>query len=321
MTRRFAALAGLCGVLLAPRIASAQGESLREQALAEIATGNFGEACPKLEAAYASDTATSTLLELAKCRDEEKKLAKAYAAYTRYLGLPAERTTDEGQKLARSRAAELGPRLSRVTVRVPAGLRSLPGLRVLVAGREIPHDEWDAPQPVDAGTIEVTAIVPGGGVRSRSVVVPVEGGDETVDLPDNPTAEKGAPKAVRVRLPYRRNEPDYAVDPSTFGPYQVAGVVTMTAGAVGTVAGILVGLVSAADYNRAALNCTNGLCNDRSHVEAGNTARETGDVGTVVGLSGLGVVAVGGALYFFGPKPLKQQSFSLITHQRLGVSF
>lgn len=321
MTRRFAALVGLCGALLAPRLAHAQGDGLREQALAEIATGNFGEACPKLEAAYASDAAAATLLELAKCRDEEKKLAKAYAAYTRYLGLPAERTTDEGQKLARSRAAELGPRLSRVTVRVPAELRSLPGLRVLVAGRELPHEEWDTPQAVDAGTIEVTAVVPGGGVRTRSVVVPVEGGDETIDLPDTPTAAAGAPKAVRVRLPYRRNEPDYAVDPSTFGPYQVAGVVTMTAGAVGTVAGILVGLVGAADYNRAALNCTNGLCNDRSHVEAGNTARETGDVGTVVGLSGLGVLVVGGALYMFGPKPLKQQSFSLIAHQRLGVSF
>jgi hypothetical protein len=167
----------------------------------------------------------------------------------------------------------------------------------------------------------VTVVVPGGGLRSRTVVVPVEGGDETVDVPTTATASPAPPKAVRVRLPFRKNEPEYAVDPSTFGPYQVAGVVTMTAGAVGTVAGILVGLVGAADYNRAALNCTNALCNDRSHVEAGNAARATGDVGTVVGLSGLGVLAVGGALYFFGPKPLKQQAFSWVMSQALGGSF
>ncbi len=300
---------------------------LRERAEAEIATGNLAEACPLLASAYAKDHEALTLFSSAKCLDASRKFASAHAAYSELLALPETRFPDEARRFSRARHAELGPRLSRLTVRIPAEIRKLVGVRVTLDGAEIPEEAWDVPHARDAGKTTITIAIPGRAPFSVVVTLPAEGADEVVDLPNDafPRASAAAVQVgpptsiVRVRVPSRART-DYVVDTSTFGPYQTAGATAFAVGAAGLGVGLVVGLLAAADYNRAAQSCSAGLsltpssavvCNDRDNVAASELAREKGDVGTVIGGIGAGVALVGAGMYFFGPRPSKSNGISL----------
>jgi len=316
--------------LAAPGGAGDEATELRERAEAEMATGNLAEACPLLASAYALDHAATTLAAAAQCLDKAHKLASAHAAYTSLLALPEARVPEDVRRVARARQTELGPRLSRVTVRIPPEIRHLPGVRVALDGREVPHDEWDVPHVRDAGPLTVTVTVPERSPYITVMTLPPEGADEIVDLPTvafpkpNPFAQAAPPstRVVRVRVPNASGDPrggEYFVDTTTFGPFQIAGVATFAAGAVGLGVGFVIGLLSAADYNRAAQNCSDRVCEDRNFVAAGELAREQGDVGTAIGAVGAGVMAVGAGLYLFGPRPSKSNGISLAP-RGLGVA-
>ena len=318
--------------LAAPGGAGDEAQELRERAEAEMATGNLAEACPLLGSAYALDQAATTLAAAAQCLDKAHKLASAHAAYTSLLALPEARVPEDVRRVARARQAELGPRLSRVTVRIPPEIRHVPGVRVALDGREVPHDEWDVPHPRDAGRLTVTVTVPGRSPYVTVMTLPAEGADELIDLPTmafpkpNPSAQAAPPstRVVRVRVPGATGasgDPrvgEYFVDTTTFGPFQLAGVATFAAGAVGLGVGFVIGLLGAADYNRAAQNCSDRTCEDRNYVAAGELAREKGDLGTAIGAAGVGVMAVGAGLYLFGPRPSKSNGIS-IAPRGLGV--
>jgi hypothetical protein len=309
--------------LAAPDGAREDVHELRERADAEMATGNLAEACPLLASAYALDHAPTTLAAAAQCLDKAQKLASAHAAYTSLLALPEARVPEELRRVARARQAELGPRLSRITVRIPSEIRHLPGVRVALDGREVPQDDWDVPHPRDAGTVTVTVTVPERTPYVTIMNLAAEGADEIVDLPTmafpkpNPSAQTTAPstRVVRVRVPRAAGGDaragEYFVDTTTFGPFQVAGIATFAAGAVGLGVGFVVGLLGAADYNRAAQNCEGGVCGDRNYVATAELAREKGDLGTAIGAVGVGGMAVGAGLFLFGPRPSKSNGISI----------
>lgn len=315
-----ASLTGLLVTLALPALAFADdAASLRERAEAEMATGNLAEACPLLASAHALDHDPTTLFSSAKCFDQSKKLASAHAAYGALIALPEGRVSDETRRVARARHAELGPRLSHVTVRMPPEIRKLVGVSVMLDGREIPPEDWDVPHAHDVGLATVTITIPDRPPYSAQLTLPPEGADEIVDVPTpsfpqpRPPAPSARPtRAIRVRLPSTGGRDDYFVDSSTFGPYQVAGIATFATGVVGLGVGFVIGLMGAADYNRAALNCTGGLCNDRNNVAGAELARDKGDLGTGIGAAGVGLMAVGAGLYFLGPRPLKSNGISLV---------
>jgi len=310
------------GLLVARGAAADDTRALREQAEAEMALGSYAEACPLLVAAYAADHATTTRLASARCFDGAMKLASAHAAYTEVLARAD--ATDADRKLAQSRAAELGPRLSRVTVRVPPEARVVPGARVTLDGQELPPESWDLPHPRDAGKLTVAILVPGTAAYTTVVNVPVEGGDDVIDLPapgftSRPAlAPAPAPRTVRVRLA-SRNPGDYLVDTSSLGPWQIAGASTAAVGTATSLVGLVVALLAKADHNRAQNNCTDNVCGDRAYVAQGDLARDQGNVATAIGVTGLGLVAVGAGLYFLGPRPARPQVLS-VAPRGLGLS-
>ncbi len=323
--RRALAIVMACGPALffATSARAEDPRALRELAEAEMATGNFAEACPMLVEAYAADHDAATLFAQARCFDGAMKLASAHAAYAAALKSPA--LGDDERRIAGGRLAELGPRLSRITVRIPADVRIVPGVRVTFDGVEVPSEAWDVPHPRDAGKVSVAIAVPGRPPYTTLVAVPIEGGDEIVDVPAagfanrvSAAAGSTAPRAVRVRLPSSGRD-DYVLDTSTFGPWQVAGGITFVTGTVAAGVGLVVGLMAKADHNRAQNNCTDNVCNDNIYVQAAELARDQGDVGTAIGLAGLGVMGVGAGLYLFGPRPSKPPMIS-VAPRGLGLS-
>lgn len=118
--------------------------------------GNFDQACPKLEESYAQQAATGTLLALAMCREAQGKLATAWATYGNVAARAKRDGDSEREEYARERVTALEPRLSKITIEIPAALASA---EVRRDGDFIPASAWGSPIPTDPGphTIEVTA--------------------------------------------------------------------------------------------------------------------------------------------------------------------
>jgi hypothetical protein len=291
---------------------------IEERAQAELDTKNFAEACPLLAQIYTVDKRPESLVKLADCYEKAGKLASAYSAYALLVSLPDSPATDALRARARARYAELGPRRSTLTVRLAPELRSTPGLRVRIDGRELPRETWDTPHPHDAGRAVVTAEVPGKKPFSSAVDLAAEGASVVVDVTFDARAEtepQHAPASASNGLA-RTGAPgaaasSYFVDETTVGPYQVAGIATFATGTATLLTGFVIGLLAAADYNRSAANCYLGICADRAYVSAAEDARAKGDVGTVVGGVGAVLMATGAAFYFFAPRPSRSQDFSV----------
>src|SRR5690348_3697323 len=99
---------------------AAEAEQLFRDGKKLMNEGKYAEACTAFETSNRLDPSVATLLNLANCREKNEQLASAWSAF-----LEAERLTrDTGSaalnNTAKDRAAKLEPRLSYLTVSVPA---------------------------------------------------------------------------------------------------------------------------------------------------------------------------------------------------------
>ncbi|MCA9588924.1 MAG: tetratricopeptide repeat protein [Myxococcales bacterium] len=172
--------AGAAPAFAAPSdIANAEGLFQRAKAL--MAKKKYAEACPMLEESYRLDRAMGTLLNLALCHEGLGRTASAWGEFkaVEQQALAASPPREDRAKLARTHAARLEPKLSRVKVTVDAPVT---GLVLKVDGEEKGEPLWRSGITVDPGrrAIEVTA--PGKKPYSTSVTVG-DAATETVTIP------------------------------------------------------------------------------------------------------------------------------------------
>lgn len=307
---RLAALAALAALGLvapaaraeAPSPAPTAASTTLQRGLAELETESFAEACPLLLRAYEEAPAPTTLALAADCLDRGGRLASAHATYTRLLALDGAALPEAARARARARVAELGPRLSRLTVRIPPELRARAGLGVWLDGAPVPRDAWDAPHPRDGG--QATVRVAAGDLSfTTTVSLAPEGDDRVVDVPGPAGLTSGHVARVELspRGASRAPSPGYLLDEGDLGPARLTGAALVAGGGLAAITGVVLGVLAKADHNRAATLCEANRCADRALVDAADDARAKGDVGTVVGLTGLGLVAGGAALYWLAP--------------------
>lgn len=86
------------------------------------AEGKCAEAIPFFLDTLKLEASIGALLNLAECHDKLHEDAKAYARYREAESLAREKG-DDREPLARARAEALGPRVARVVVTAPAGVR------------------------------------------------------------------------------------------------------------------------------------------------------------------------------------------------------
>lgn len=188
-------------VLLAPALTSAQApsdapqnaaavEALFVRAVKDMAAGNHAAARVELEKAVnlAPEAAIGARLKLAECHEKLGELASAWREYKRASEIAAgagkgdQRKTEQAEA-AQKEAARLEPMLARLTLRLPASLRGIRGLRIEIGKLSVDEADWNQPFLMDRGDHTITLSAAGYKQREIPVSVQADGTEVEVKLP------------------------------------------------------------------------------------------------------------------------------------------
>lgn len=171
----------LCASARAQAVADA--ERLFEDGRKLLDAGHVADACDAFDASYRADANLSTLMNLASCRKQNAQLATAWGHFVTASHQAAGRA-DRARLLARAAAesAELEPKLSSLTIIVPAANR-IEGLVVTRNGVVVDPGIWDRVLPVDGGSYRVECTAPGHSTWSTSTDVRGERDHAVVNVP------------------------------------------------------------------------------------------------------------------------------------------
>ena len=297
----------------APRVASADPEALRDHQVAQslfdrartlMDAGKFGEACPLLAESQRLDPGGGTLLNFAVCLEQAGKLASAHAAFHDALGQAIKDGREERKSIALERIAALAPRLSTITVEVPAEAE-VPGIVVRFDGVTLSRIAWGIPTAVDGGEHRVEATAPGFAPWSTVVQVSLEGQAARVEVqaPSPPSSPKPRALAPWVRcaadsilvgarcVAARHPEPSRPAPATRFSRASwIAGGVSVGLGA----AAIATGIAALVLDDQAEADALRDGCNlARAYCPPGHS---TGAVSKVATSQTLGWIATGAAV-------------------------
>jgi hypothetical protein len=161
---------------------TAVAEALYRQARELMAAGDYNAACPKLAESQRLDPATGTLLNLAACHEKQGKLATAWLEYGDALVAARRDGREDRVEYARQRAAELEPKLSRLTI-VLAPDADEPELTLELDGASVGRAVLGAATPVDPGQHVVRASAPGKKPWEQTVEIGAEADQKSLTIP------------------------------------------------------------------------------------------------------------------------------------------
>lgn len=295
MRSRLAALLGASTLLLGPVARAddiAAAEALFNAGLDEMRAGRYDTACGRLAESHRLDPRPGTLFTTAECEAQAGKLASALARYKDYMALfarlpPADQARQRGrEQVAQKAISELGPKVPRLTLKLPAGAPKSATVRR--NDTEVGAASIGLALPVDPG--EHVLVVQVGQARSeqRVALAVGESRELTLQLPSSDTSPASA----------RRDAPAVAAGPEQdAGPQSSSNTLAYVVGGVG-VAGVLVGSVTGAlvfsKKSTIADHCRGVDC-DQQGLDAADSAKTLGLVSTIgfgVGVAGLATATV-----------------------------
>jgi len=165
--------------------AGAQAEVLFREGRNLMTAGKVAEACVALEQSHKLESAVTTLLTLAACREKLGQFATAWGLFLdveRQTRSASDRAVEQLYKIAHEHAANLEPRVPKLMISVLDG-NKIDGLEILRDQEVIPAVMWNRAFPVDGGTYTITARAPGAKEWSTHVTLAPEADTKTVDIP------------------------------------------------------------------------------------------------------------------------------------------
>ncbi|HEY8078038.1 MAG TPA: hypothetical protein VIF62_28120 [Labilithrix sp.] len=297
MTARaaFASFALACtlvaGAAHAQSTASAPAEKLFREGKALAASGDLEQAIAKFKASQDLEPSVGVLLSLGDAYRARGQVASAWGAYVAARDLARSRT-DARVADAEARAADVKPRLPRLTVRVaPQG-----DVTVSDEGLTLPPASFGTSLPVDPGAHTIVATARGkrpfratqtiGEAQAREIFVPVLQDDDAAaprPLPEPPAEE-------------RHDDPQRTV-----------GLGLVIGGGVATAAGFVLGAVAISKWSSVTAACPEKQCDTlgqrdaaESDARAASHFAAASTIGIVVGLVAIGA---GFVLRMTAPQP------------------
>ncbi|WP_438004481.1 hypothetical protein WME89_37705 [Sorangium sp. So ce321] len=278
---------------------AAAAEALFREGRELVAKGKLAEACPKFAASQRLDPGYGTQWNLADCLERLGRSASAWAAFREAADMASRAGQADREAKATRRAADLEPKLERLSIAVSA---LADGLVVRRNGAVLDAGAWGAALPVDPGQHRVEATAPGKKPFSVEAQTAGPGKVVTVEVPpleDDPAAAA----AAAPPQPGGAAEPGPAAPPAPAGDggagtRRTLSFVAGGVGVAGVVTGSIFGLVASSRWNRAQdEHCrTRTLCDAQgvALVDDAGRAAALSNVGFVVGGIGL---AAGVALF------------------------
>jgi serine/threonine-protein kinase len=319
---RVAALVGAIVTTAASAWADTPSDAVAAQALfddakANMKTGDFATACPKLEESERLQPAGGTLLFLGLCLEGSGKTATAWARFNEALSMARRDGRPDREHAAEQHIATLASKLTRLDVVVPEGVRAVPGLHVSRDGEDVPAPIWGTPIPVDPGrhTVRVTAlrmkvwetvVATAGEAATATVTVPSLEPD-----PDAPAPEPPPPPSLPVTPTAPEPPPAANAGHAPGGVQRTIALVVGGAGVVGLGVGTYFGVTALSKKNSESANgCPpgNGGCTSGG-ATISQDAFHDGNIATVV--LGVGAAAVLGAAALWLTAPSAPASVSV----------
>ena len=267
----------------------AAAEALFNEAHRLLEAGKLDEACPRFLESHRLDPAAGTLLNLGDCYERAGLTASAWGAFQEALSL-ARRTADALRAAeAERRASALEPRLSRLTIQVPA--QPAPrDLQITRDGRQIGPGLWGTAVPVDPGEHAVEAGARGHETWRGKVTVPPGAGTTVITVPalrplqaqPPPPAPPAPPQSARF-----------------WSAQRVAGAALGGAGLVAGVAGAVFGGRAAARMSDSEALCRKGEP-DRCQAQGLSLREEADSAATASNVAfAIGGIALAGGVLLF----------------------
>jgi hypothetical protein len=288
---------------------SVAAESLFQEARKLLAAGRYTEACEKLASSEEIDPAVGTLLNLARCYEKIGRTASAWAIYRKAITAAKQAGQGERERAARRAAESLEPRLSRLTVNVPADL-SPAKVQVVRDGEAMPPELWGAVVPVDPGEHKISVTAVDKKPWSASVVV-APGASQQVNVtslqpvePESAPAEVSPIKRAPVEPESVQAAPGPAEAPARHSFWNSQKSVATVVSAI-AVAGIVVGAVETVGYlnkkDQADSICPGNRCEQGPYNQAVSLLDDARSARTIAIVSGsVGAAAlVGAAVLWF----------------------
>jgi tetratricopeptide (TPR) repeat protein len=297
------AVAGGLVVLLAVAIAPSEARAApHDDAAAEalflegrklMEEGRYDEACPKLLASHKASPGVGTLLNLGECYERAGKTASAWATFRDAIEAAQSAGRADREKLARTRADVLEPRLARV--KIVANARA-PGMTVKRDGAALDAAALGVALPVDPGKHQIEASAQG---RSpfRAELVAIAGKTVVVEIPELARADEPAPRTA-APPPAAPPESPASSDGST---QRTIGWIGIGAGAVAIGVGAAFALNARAKWSDAQDNHCKGTVCDREGGALASDAKTSGNLATAFILGGAVVAGGGLALVLLAP--------------------
>jgi hypothetical protein len=296
-------------LFLFPQAAWAGDEVLAETLFREgkelMQAKDYARACPKLAESYRQDPATGTLLALGMCQEQSGLLASAWTTYNAVVA----RAQREGQKdretAAKQRVAALEPRLSKLTLEVPAELARLPGFKVLRDGAPVPEAAWGSAVPVDPGRHVVEATADGRARWEQAVTFTADADRKTlrVAVPEEGKPAVIAPAQKAEEPPASENSPAAREDkPGGANPVRTVGWVVGGVGLAAVAVGGYFGLRSNSLHEDAKQDghCSEADGCDEEGLDLVRQAKDAASVANILFISGGVLVAAGVTMYLVG---------------------
>lgn len=288
-----------------------------------LAAGKMAEACLKFAESQRLDPGGGTLLNLALCHEREGRLARSWSEYKEAANVARRDGRRDRESEAILHIEALEPRLSRLTIVVPAGTQ-VDGLVIERDGQKVGPGAWSTAIPVDGGPHTVRATAPGREPFATTILMGIEADHQVVEIPvlATPVVVVSSPRESTPTVPVISPVPTV----SAFTPARMrwAGVGAAGVGVI-LLATAGLALASALDAKTGANSecfvdgCTEvGLRKRHDAVSRGNTA-------TLLGISGAVLVGTGATFFYLAHRTryqpnVRQQTARTPTRFMLGMA-
>jgi hypothetical protein len=292
-------------------------EALFREGRAAAKRGDHATACAKFAESHRLDPAPGTLLNLGDCKAQLGLLASAWQYYRE----AADRLAgDPRAAMARKRAAEIEPRLSRLTLELAPGA---PGdTRVARDDVTLGDASLGVALPVDPGEHRINVRAPGREDRHYRVSL-AEAESKTLAVEPGPPAKR-APAPPRADTPPAGNTTPPGKETPAEAPSGISrplGFVVLGLGVAGVAAGAVTGIMTIDRKNTVEADCPGGVCATSAGLDAASEGKTLSLVSTIAFAAGAAGLGLGTYLIIAGGSPAQTTTALALTTSARGAGF